>query len=69
MRSSHSAVFTWDDTDGVWLVEFPQLDGCHTFGATLEEARANAVEALQVWLDDDDVAVDEDIRPRRAAAG
>ncbi|HUP71018.1 MAG TPA: type II toxin-antitoxin system HicB family antitoxin [Acidimicrobiales bacterium] len=66
--SGHSATITYDDADRVWLVEFPTLVGCNTYGETLDEARANAREALQVWLDEEDVEVDEDIRPRSAAA-
>jgi len=69
MPSSHRATFTYDDADRVWLVEFPGLVGCHTYGETLDEAQSNALEALQVWLDEDDVEVDEDIRPRSAATG
>lgn len=69
MPSSHRATFTYDDADRVWLVEFPALVGCHTYGQTIEEARSNALEALQVWLDEDDVAVDEEVRPRSAATG
>ena len=69
MPSSHRATFTFDPSDGIWLVEFPLLAGCHTYGETLDEARANAREALQLWLDEDDVAVEEDVRPRSAAAG
>lgn len=69
MPSSHRATFSYDDADGVWLVEFPGLVGCHTYGGTLDEARSNALEALQVWLDEEDVEVEEDIRPRSAATG
>jgi len=69
LPSSHRATFTYDESDNVWLVDFPGLVGCHTYGATLDEARANAREALQVWLDQDDVDVEEDIRPRVAATG
>jgi predicted RNase H-like HicB family nuclease/predicted RNA binding protein YcfA (HicA-like mRNA interferase family) len=68
LMRSHCATFTYDESDRVWLVEFPALAGCHTYGETLEEARSNALEALQVWLDDDAVTVDEDIRPTAAAA-
>jgi predicted RNase H-like HicB family nuclease len=67
MTSSRRVVFAYDEADGAWLVDFPDEPGCHTFGATLDEARANACEALQVWLDTDDVAVDEVIRPAAAA--
>jgi predicted RNase H-like HicB family nuclease len=69
MPSSHRATFTYDETDRVWLVEFPALAGCHTYGETLDEARSNAREALQVWLDEEDVEVAEDVRPHAAAAG
>lgn len=63
MSSSRRAVFRYDGGDGVWLVEFPDEPGCHTYGETLEDARANAVEALQVWLDLDDVVVIEEVVP------
>lgn len=69
MTSSRRAVFTHDEDDRVWLVEFPDEPGCHTFGDTLEEARANAREALQAWLDTDDIVIDEEILPRPAATG
>ena len=59
MPSFHNATFTYDDVDRVWLVEFPSLVGCHTYGETLDDARLNAREALQVWLDEDDVEVEE----------
>lgn len=69
MPSSHRATFSYDDADRVWLVEFPALIGCHTYGETLDEARSNALEALQVWLDDDDVEAQEGVRPHSAATG
>jgi len=69
MPPSFRAIFIFDDSDCVWLVDFPALVGYHTYGETIEEARAMALEALQVWLDQDDVEVDEDIRPPNAATG
>lgn len=69
LSSSRSATFTYEDVERVWLVEFPALVGCHTFGETLYEARLHAREALQLWLDVDDVEVEEDIRPHRAPPG
>ena len=38
------------DTEGHYLVVFPELDGCCTWGNTLREAKHNAWEALNVWL-------------------
>lgn len=30
----------------------PALEGCHSFGATRDEARENIKEAIELWLDD-----------------
>lgn len=45
--------------DGGFWVEFPDLPGCNTEGETLEDALANASEALGLYL----VALDEDGAP------
>ena len=36
--------------DGKFLVVFPDLDGCFTEGESLAEAKAHALEALNLWL-------------------
>jgi antitoxin HicB len=46
----YPAIMAWSDTDQTYLVEFPDLKGCHTMGETLAEAVANAVEAASLWL-------------------
>lgn len=51
MTTTRTATFTWDEDDRVWLVEFPDEPGCHTFGRTLAIAREQAVDALALWLD------------------
>ena len=48
---SYPAVFEYDNDDGVYNVSFPDLPGCFTFGQTLEEATANAIEALGAYLE------------------
>lgn len=45
------AVFV-PDSEGFWLVEFPQLPGLHTFGETLREAKRNAQEAYDAWIEE-----------------
>jgi antitoxin HicB len=40
-----------DDEGGGWLVEFPDLSGCMADGETLEEALAQARDAVAAWLD------------------
>jgi predicted RNase H-like HicB family nuclease len=34
------------DEEGNWLADVPALPGCHTWGATKDEALANAREAI-----------------------
>ncbi len=40
------------EKDGGYSVGFPDLDGCFTQGNTLEEALANAKEAMELTLED-----------------
>lgn len=49
-RVSYPAVFETDDAGGYGVV-FPDLPGCVTQGATLEDAHANALEALELHLE------------------
>ncbi len=44
------AVFEPDE-DGGFHVYVPALKGCHSWGATREEARAHVVEAIELWLE------------------
>ena len=37
--------------DGGYLAYFPALPGCHTWGATYQEAVTNAEEALAVYVE------------------
>lgn len=46
----YTAVFEAAEGGG-YTVCFPALPGCITEGDTIEEARANAVEALQAYLE------------------
>lgn len=70
-------VLEHDDKNGpAWIVEIPSVQGCHTYGRSLAEARRNAREALAVSLDDEDrdaiaeaAVFDEEIRiPARLRA-
>jgi len=38
------------DENGAFCVEVPDLEGCFTFGDTLEEALVHARDAIAVWL-------------------
>jgi predicted RNase H-like HicB family nuclease len=46
---AYSAVFT-EDSDGFWLAEFPDLEGCATNAQTLEEAILQAHNVLGDYM-------------------
>jgi predicted RNase H-like HicB family nuclease len=45
-----NAVYERGEQLDVIVAEAPDLPGCLTQGATFEEARANLVDAIEVWL-------------------
>ena len=47
---SYPAMIRYSKDDGSYLVEFPDLEGCLTEGASIEEALINAKEALSGYL-------------------
>jgi len=46
----YTILLTPDPEEGGYTVEVPALPGCRTQGDTLEEAKANAREAIAVWI-------------------
>ncbi len=40
------------DEDGVFIVECPVIQGCHSYGYTLEEALKNIEEAIQLCIEE-----------------
>jgi len=40
------------DEDGVFIVECPVIQGCHSYGYTLEEALENIKEAIQLCIEE-----------------
>jgi predicted RNase H-like HicB family nuclease len=47
----YTVLFTPDEESGGFTVEAPALPGCHTEGNTLEEAKKNAKEAIELYLE------------------
>lgn len=47
----YTAIISEDPEGGGYLVEFPSLPGCHTYGRTLDKAQANAQDALDGFLE------------------
>ena len=46
MKTSYPAKITWSEGDKVFEGSFNDFPGCITFGATLEDAKAMAADAL-----------------------
>ncbi len=51
----YPAKITYSKSDKSYLVEFPDLPGCLTYGETLESAKYNAREALTGYLESIDL--------------
>jgi predicted RNase H-like HicB family nuclease len=49
----HLPVIIEQDEDGVFIVSVPTLRGCHSYGATLQEAMRNIAEAAELCLKDE----------------
>jgi len=48
---AYRVVLTPDLTVGGFTVHVPELPGVHTQGDSVAEAKANAVEAIELWLE------------------
>ena len=48
----YSMVIKWDPRDDIYIVNVPELPGCRTHGKTYEEAIKNALEVIELWIDD-----------------
>jgi predicted RNase H-like HicB family nuclease len=52
---NYTAVIERDEAEGVWEAELVEEPRVHTYGRTLDSARANIAEAAAVWFDVDEV--------------
>lgn len=48
----HFPIIIEQDADGVFIVSCPILEGCRSYGETLDEAMANVAEAIEACLPD-----------------
>lgn len=44
-------VVLYQDEDGNWIADVPSLPGCHSDGATPEEATENVREAIDLYVE------------------
>ena len=47
----YSMIVEWEPHDRIYIVTVPELPGCLTHGATLEEAVRQGQYALESWID------------------
>jgi antitoxin HicB len=48
----YSINIQWSERDQAFLVTVPELPGCKTHGDTYEEALKNALEVIELWIED-----------------
>jgi predicted RNase H-like HicB family nuclease len=60
-------VIQWDLRDNIYVVTVPELQGCRTHGRTYAEAIKNALEVIELWIEDAQEA-GEPIPPPMVAA-
>src|SRR3954469_17647935 len=54
--SRYSVIIQWSEDDNAYVVTLPEWGGCHTHGATYEEAAKNAREALEGLIEGEEKA-------------
>ena len=47
----YSVIIQWSEENQAFLVNVPELPGCHTHGETYEEAIKNAVAVIELWIE------------------
>jgi antitoxin HicB len=47
----YSMLIQWSDEDNKYIVTLPEFSGCHTHGATYEEAAKNGREVIELCIE------------------
>jgi predicted RNase H-like HicB family nuclease len=47
----YSMLIRWDDEDQIYIISVPELPGAKTHGKTYEEAIKNALEVIELWIE------------------
>lgn len=50
-ENKYESIITWDQADGIFVVEVPELSGCKAHGSTKREALERAEQAVSLWLE------------------
>ncbi len=54
METIHLPLIIETDEDGVFIVSCPVFKGCHSYGATVEEAMANIKEVIGMCMEEEE---------------
>ena len=58
------------EPDGRWIVEMPQVKGCHSYGRTIDQARHRIREALALFVENAASAeIEDDVRMPASVKG
>ncbi len=63
MNNQNYRILLREEPEGGFTVFVPSLEGCITFGATLQEAKDNAKEAIELYIESlkaDDLPIPSD---------
>jgi predicted RNase H-like HicB family nuclease len=47
----YEVIIYWSEEDAAFIAEVPELPGCAAHGTTQEDALANALDAIRLWID------------------
>jgi predicted RNase H-like HicB family nuclease len=47
----YEIIIYWDNQDGIYVADVPELPGCSAHGGTYDDALNNIKEAIQLWID------------------
>lgn len=50
-ENKYESIIYWDQEDGIFVVEVPELAGCKAHGTTKLEALESAEQAVVLWLE------------------
>lgn len=51
----HLPILIEQDEDKIYIVSCPTFKGCHSYGATIEEAMKNIEEVIQMCLEEEKI--------------
>ena len=49
-ESKYEVILYWDENDGIFVAEVPELPGCMAHGSTKSNAVQAAEDAVSLWL-------------------